>query len=163
MKTLCLNKGPLPLRCCMNIKRGWPCLPGPRCTAVISLLCRRALAFEEVSLLIITHPILPSNTQYPFALCTRVRLCNAPSPPAAWNLIPTLFRFSWDSKKHTGCVGLKNQGATCYMNSLLQTFFFTNQLRKVCFLSNAVLCLHVPSVSCVLRSPAGCILNAHRE
>ena len=26
----------------------------------------------------------------------------------------------WDSKKHTGCVGLKNQGATCYMNSLLQ-------------------------------------------
>ena len=26
----------------------------------------------------------------------------------------------WDSKKHTGFVGLKNQGATCYMNSLLQ-------------------------------------------
>ena len=26
----------------------------------------------------------------------------------------------WDSKKHTGYVGLKNQGATCYMNSLLQ-------------------------------------------
>lgn len=38
----------------------------------------------------------------------------------------------WDSKKHTGYVGLKNQGATCYMNSLLQTLFFTNQLRKVC-------------------------------
>ncbi len=27
---------------------------------------------------------------------------------------------SWDSKKHTGYVGLQNQGATCYMNSLLQ-------------------------------------------
>jgi len=39
---------------------------------------------------------------------------------------------SWDSKKHTGYVGLKNQGATCYMNSLLQTLFFTNQLRKAC-------------------------------
>lgn len=39
---------------------------------------------------------------------------------------------SWDSKKYTGYVGLKNQGATCYMNSLLQTLFFTNQLRKVC-------------------------------
>mgnify|MGYP002716508883 CR=1 FL=1 len=38
---------------------------------------------------------------------------------------------SWDSKKHTGFVGLKNQGATCYMNSLLQTLYFTNQLRKV--------------------------------
>ncbi|XP_074647259.1 ubiquitin carboxyl-terminal hydrolase 7-like isoform X2 [Tubulanus polymorphus] len=36
----------------------------------------------------------------------------------------------WDSKKHTGYVGLKNQGATCYMNSLLQTLYFTNQLRK---------------------------------
>ena len=42
--------------------------------------------------------------------------------------------FSWDSKKLTGFVGLKNQGATCYMNSLLQTLFFTNELRKVCFI-----------------------------
>lgn len=40
--------------------------------------------------------------------------------------------YSWDSKKHTGYVGLRNQGATCYMNSLLQTLFFTNQLRRVC-------------------------------
>ena len=36
---------------------------------------------------------------------------------------------SWDSKKHTGYVGLKNQGATCYMNSLLQTLYFTNQVQ----------------------------------
>lgn len=36
----------------------------------------------------------------------------------------------WDSKKLTGFVGLKNQGATCYMNSLLQTLFFTNSLRQ---------------------------------
>nr|CAD7462491.1 unnamed protein product [Timema tahoe] len=40
---------------------------------------------------------------------------------------------SWDSKKHTGFVGLKNQGATCYMNSLLQTLYFTNQLRKAVY------------------------------
>ena len=26
----------------------------------------------------------------------------------------------YDCRKETGCVGLKNQGATCYMNSLLQ-------------------------------------------
>ena len=39
--------------------------------------------------------------------------------------------FSWDSRKHTGFVGLKNQGATCYMNSLLQTLYCTNKLRKV--------------------------------
>ncbi len=46
----------------------------------------------------------------------------------------TVLSCSWDSKKHTGYVGLKNQGATCYMNSLLQTLYFTNQLRKVCSL-----------------------------
>lgn len=40
----------------------------------------------------------------------------------------------WDSKKHTGYVGLKNQGATCYMNSLLQTLFFTNKLRKAVYM-----------------------------
>lgn len=40
----------------------------------------------------------------------------------------------WDSKKHTGFVGLKNQGATCYMNSLLQALFFTNKLRKAVYL-----------------------------
>jgi len=41
---------------------------------------------------------------------------------------------SWDSKKHTGYVGLKNQGATCYMNSLLQTLYFTNQVSESIFM-----------------------------
>ena len=39
--------------------------------------------------------------------------------------------FSYDSRKETGYVGLKNQGATCYMNSLLQTLYNINQFRKV--------------------------------
>ena len=34
---------------------------------------------------------------------------------------PQVNWWNWDSKKETGYVGLKNQGATCYMNSLLQT------------------------------------------
>jgi ubiquitin carboxyl-terminal hydrolase 7 len=39
---------------------------------------------------------------------------------------------SWDSKKHTGYVGLKNQGATCYMNSFLQVTEVTN-LKPISF------------------------------
>lgn len=40
---------------------------------------------------------------------------------------------SWDSRKFAGYVGIENQGATCYMNSLLQTLFFTNELRRAVF------------------------------
>ena len=39
--------------------------------------------------------------------------------------------FNYNSKKETGHVGLKNQGATCYMNSLLQTLYNLNHFRKV--------------------------------
>ncbi|KAL4423841.1 hypothetical protein ABPG75_001142 [Micractinium tetrahymenae] len=39
----------------------------------------------------------------------------------------------YDSRKQTGYVGLKNQGATCYMNSLLQTLFNINQFRKAVY------------------------------
>ncbi|CAI4232576.1 unnamed protein product [Auanema sp. JU1783] len=39
----------------------------------------------------------------------------------------------WDSKRHSGYVGLKNQGATCYMNSILQTFFFCSKFRKAVY------------------------------
>ncbi|KAI5816954.1 hypothetical protein BZA77DRAFT_46183 [Pyronema omphalodes] len=39
----------------------------------------------------------------------------------------------YDSKKTTGYVGLKNQGATCYLNSLLQSLYFTNSFRKAVF------------------------------
>ncbi|XP_021721291.1 ubiquitin carboxyl-terminal hydrolase 13-like isoform X1 [Chenopodium quinoa] len=41
--------------------------------------------------------------------------------------------WAYDSKKETGCVGLKNQGATCYMNSLLQTLYHIPYFRKAVY------------------------------
>ncbi|KAF2841356.1 cysteine proteinase [Patellaria atrata CBS 101060] len=40
---------------------------------------------------------------------------------------------NYDSKKETGMVGLKNQGATCYLNSLLQSLYFTPRFRKAVY------------------------------
>jgi ubiquitin C-terminal hydrolase len=45
--------------------------------------------------------------------------------------------WAYDSKKETGFVGLKNQGATCYMNSLLQTLYHLAYFRKVLSLSSS--------------------------
>lgn len=39
----------------------------------------------------------------------------------------------YDSKKETGFVGLNNQGASCYLNSLIQTLYHLPYFRKVAF------------------------------
>lgn len=59
---------------------------------------------------------------------------------------------SYDSKKETGMVGLRNQGATCYLNSLLQSLYFTNAFRKVCQRLNfnfSILCLIAVLLGCI--------------
>jgi ubiquitin C-terminal hydrolase len=40
---------------------------------------------------------------------------------------------TWDSRKNTGYVGFKNQGATCYMNSLLQTLYMLGSFRRAVY------------------------------
>lgn len=42
-------------------------------------------------------------------------------------------RYAYDSRKETCHVGLKNQGATCYMNSLLQYLFHLPYFRKAVY------------------------------
>ena len=41
--------------------------------------------------------------------------------------------YHYDSRKETGFTGLKNQGATCYMNSLLQTLYHVPYFRKAVY------------------------------
>lgn len=42
-------------------------------------------------------------------------------------------QLSYDSRKETGYVGIRNQGATCYMNSLIQSLYFTDVFRKAVY------------------------------
>ncbi|KAH7299953.1 hypothetical protein KP509_24G037500 [Ceratopteris richardii] len=49
------------------------------------------------------------------------------------NVRKSLDYWAYDSKQETGFVGLKNQGATCYMNSLLQTLYHIPYFRKAVY------------------------------
>ncbi|KAI9319606.1 hypothetical protein BX666DRAFT_1914369 [Dichotomocladium elegans] len=40
---------------------------------------------------------------------------------------------NYNSRKETGYVGIRNQGATCYMNSMLQSLYCTNSFRKAVY------------------------------
>lgn len=68
------------------------------------------------------HEILAVNSGFLVDDCLTIKTDVVVRPPQGeW----------YDSKAETGYVGLKNQGATCYLNSWLQTLFHINYFRKV--------------------------------
>jgi hypothetical protein len=59
--------------------------------------------------------------------------------------------YSFLPKSDTGHVGLVNQGATCYLNSLLQVLYMTPGFRQSVF--GASHPLHISFAACISSSP----------
>lgn len=69
------------------------------------------------------HPILENNK---FNITGYVRVIDDASTGVLWHNF-----MDYDSKANTGYVGLNNQGATCYLNSLLQSYYTTRVFRDL--------------------------------
>nr|WOG36225.1 uncharacterized protein [Candida metapsilosis] len=71
------------------------------------------------------YPILEKNQ---LNITAFVRVIDDSSTGTLWNSL-----VNYDSKVSAGYVGLTNQGATCYLNSLLQSYFTTKIFRKLVY------------------------------
>lgn len=71
------------------------------------------------------HAILEKNT---LNISAFVRIIDDSSTGVLWHNF-----LDYDSKSSTGFVGLSNQGATCYLNSLLQSYYTTKIFRKLVY------------------------------
>lgn len=59
-------------------------------------------------------------------LCIRAAVCNRQAD--------TIFMSGdYDTRKETGFIGLKNHGATCYLNGLLQSYFHLGKFREIVY------------------------------
>lgn len=71
------------------------------------------------------HAILEKNT---LNITAYVRIIDDSSTGVLWHSF-----LDYDSKASTGYVGLSNQGATCYLNSLLQSYYTTKIFRDLVY------------------------------
>lgn len=71
------------------------------------------------------RPILEQNQMN---ITAYIRVIDDSSTGVLWSSFA-----DYDSKKATGFVGLNNQGATCYLNSLLQSYYTTKIFRKLVY------------------------------
>lgn len=83
--------------------------------------------FLEFAPFIMLRPGKHADDHYNLLIKVRIRLeeCYADALPNS--------AIQYDSRKETGYVGFKNQGATCYMNSLLQTLYMLNAFRRAVY------------------------------
>ncbi|RCK67165.1 Ubiquitin carboxyl-terminal hydrolase 15 [Candida viswanathii] len=72
-----------------------------------------------------THALLENNQ---LNITGFVKVIDDSSTGVLWHSF-----IDYDSKRNAGFVGLNNQGATCYLNSLLQSYFTTKLFRKLVY------------------------------
>lgn len=83
--------------------------------------------FLEFASFTLLQPMQYADDNMNVVIMVRIRLQD--------NLNDAMFNnaVTWDSRKETGFVGFKNQGATCYMNSLLQSLYMVSAFRKAVY------------------------------
>ncbi|CAK7891229.1 ubiquitin carboxyl-terminal hydrolase 15 [[Candida] anglica] len=73
----------------------------------------------------VTNAILENNK---VNITAYVKVIDDTSTGVLWHSF-----LDYDSKESSGFVGLNNQGATCYLNSLLQSYYTTKNFRKLVY------------------------------
>lgn len=90
-----------------------------------SLIDLRGLSTPQARFGLETIPVLQTGLE----VIVYVRILDDLATGVLWHKLED----DYDSKQATGYVGLNNQGATCYLNSLLQSYFATANFRKLVY------------------------------
>lgn len=97
-------------------------------TTIVVLHLLLCLFLLKLSLRRLCNTALPT-WQATFFIFLRSSMLGVPTYGPSMNTLS----YDWNKKSDTGFVGLSNQGATCYMNSLIQTQFMTPEFRSALY------------------------------